>query len=79
MSTISVDNIKGRGITGNTINISSGNKLTGSTGSIAVPGTVMHQFAANDTLKFTVQSTATNFYGANSSNSVSSMMIFKVG
>ena len=42
-------------------------------------GTVMHQFAANDTLKFTVQSTATNFYGANSSNSVSSMMIFKVG
>ena len=41
MSTISVDNIKGRGITGNTINISSGNKLTGSTGSIAVPGTVI--------------------------------------
>ena len=41
MSTISVDNIKGRGITGNTINISSGNKLTGSTGSIAIPGTVI--------------------------------------
>ena len=41
MSTISVDNIKGRGITGNTINISSGNKLTGSTGSIAIPGTVV--------------------------------------
>lgn len=41
MSTISVDNIKGRGITGNTINISSGNTLTGSTGSIAIPGTVI--------------------------------------
>ena len=41
MSTISVDNIKGRGITGNTINISSGNTLTGSTGSIAIPGTVV--------------------------------------
>ena len=42
-------------------------------------GTIMHQFAANDTLKFTVQSTATSFYGSDSSNSVSSMMIFKVG
>ena len=42
-------------------------------------GTVMHEFAANDTLKFTVQSTSTNFYGAGSSDSVSSMSIFKVG
>ena len=42
-------------------------------------GTIMHQFAANDTLRFVVQNTATNFYGANSSSSVSSMMIFKVG
>ena len=41
-------------------------------------GTIMHQFAANDTLKFTVQSTATQFYGS-STSSVSSMIIFKVG
>ena len=42
-------------------------------------GTIMHQFAANDTLKFTVQNTSMNLYGSNSGNSVSSMIIFKVG
>jgi len=42
-------------------------------------GTIMHEFSAGDTLKFTVQSTSVNFYGAGSGSSVSSMMIFKVG
>ena len=41
-------------------------------------GTLLHQFAANDTLKFTAQS-ATSFYGDNATSSVSSMFIFKVG
>ena len=42
-------------------------------------GTVMHEFNANDTLKFTVQNGATQFYGGPSNDSVSSMSIFKVG
>ena len=41
MSTIFVDNLKGRGETGNTITIPSGNKLTGPTGAISVPGSVV--------------------------------------
>lgn len=41
-------------------------------------GTLLHQFAANDTLKFTAE-TAMSFYGDNASTSVSSMFIFKVG
>jgi hypothetical protein len=42
-------------------------------------GTVMHEFSAGDRLKFTVQNGATKFYGAGSTDSVSSMSIFKVG
>ncbi len=41
MSTIFVDNIKGRGETGNTITIPSGNKLTGAAGSIVAPGQIL--------------------------------------
>ena len=41
-------------------------------------GTLLHQFAVNDTLKFTAQS-STNFYGDSAPSSVSSMFMFKVG
>lgn len=41
-------------------------------------GSLLHQFAANDTLKFTAQG-LTSFYGAATPDTVSSMFIFKVG
>ena len=41
MSTIFVDNLKGRGETGNTITIPSGNKLVAAAGGISAPGTVV--------------------------------------
>ena len=41
-------------------------------------GALLHQFAANDTLKFTAQG-STSFYGDTATSSVSSMFIFKVG
>tara|TARA_B100000242_G_scaffold273518_1_gene227232 strand:+ start:2949 stop:3566 length:618 start_codon:yes stop_codon:yes gene_type:complete len=41
MSTIFVDNLKGRGETGNTITIPSGNKLVAPAGGLSAPGTVV--------------------------------------
>jgi len=42
-------------------------------------GTLMYQFSANDTLKFTAQSATQNFYGNSSGSAVSAFSIFKVG
>ena len=48
-----------------------------------IGGTLLHQFSANDTLRFTAQA-ATNFYGASATggggaDTVSSMCICKIG
>ena len=57
-----------------------GDVISGNTGTWQnCSGTIMHEFAANDTLKFTVQSGSTYFYGSGSTDSVSSMSIYKVG
>lgn len=42
-------------------------------------GTLMYQFSANDTLKFTMQSGSTQVYGDSKPSTVSAFGIFKVG
>ena len=45
---------------------------------VTLGGTLLHQFSANDTLKFTAEG-ATSFYGDSATASVSSMCIYKIG
>ena len=60
--------------------IAYGNPTTGNTADWQnIGGTIMYNFSANDTLKFTSQSGSANFYGDTSTASVSTMCIYKVG